>query len=170
MQPRVDIVALPEHATAREILRAAVSTKYSRIPIYRDDIDDVVGIVFSKDLLDLVLQPDSGELSRSAVTAAKPATTAAPASAAAGTAAVAVDGTRRSYNYTRSHRENAVANSNTNQNRAGGIGKAKESAAGSSSRSASAGSPSLGKLYSLDIDSISVRSRSSFNKYKAVYP
>lgn len=54
MQPRVDVVALPVDATARQILETAAATKYSRIPIYREDIDHVVGVVFAKDLLDLV--------------------------------------------------------------------------------------------------------------------
>ena len=66
MQPRVDIVALPEHAPALDILMAAVSTKYSRIPIYRDGIDDIVGVVFSKDLLDLILQPIEGGVNSAA--------------------------------------------------------------------------------------------------------
>ncbi len=35
MQPRVDVVALPVHASAREILHTAVISKYSRIPIYK---------------------------------------------------------------------------------------------------------------------------------------
>mmetsp|Transcript_12599 Transcript_12599/g.18925 ORF Transcript_12599/g.18925 Transcript_12599/m.18925 type:complete len:413 (-) Transcript_12599:225-1463(-) len=59
MQPRVDIVALPELASATEILQTAVLTKYSRIPVYRGDIDDIIGIIFSKDLLDYILAPTS---------------------------------------------------------------------------------------------------------------
>ena len=31
-----------------------VSNKYSRIPVYRGDIDNIVGVVFSKDLLDFM--------------------------------------------------------------------------------------------------------------------
>lgn len=52
MQPRVEVLALPESSTARELLKVAVETKYSRIPVYRGGIDDIVGIVFAKDLLD----------------------------------------------------------------------------------------------------------------------
>lgn len=37
----------------------ASETKYSRIPIYRDDVDHIVGVVFSKDLLDLIPLPPS---------------------------------------------------------------------------------------------------------------
>ena len=57
MQPRVDIIALPERASATQILETAVQTKYSRIPVYRGDIDHITGIIFSKDLLDYILVP-----------------------------------------------------------------------------------------------------------------
>lgn len=39
MQPRVDIIALPVEASASAILRTAVLTKYSRLPVYRGLID-----------------------------------------------------------------------------------------------------------------------------------
>lgn len=51
MQPRVDIVALPLGASASTVLRTAVLTKYSRIPIYSTDIDHIVGVVLCKNLL-----------------------------------------------------------------------------------------------------------------------
>ncbi len=57
MTPRVEMVALSTEANALDILQTAATTKYSRIPIYRDDIDHIVGVVFSKDLLDLVHNP-----------------------------------------------------------------------------------------------------------------
>ena len=52
MQPRVDIVALPLEATASTLLRTAVLTKYSRMPIYKGDIDHIVGVALAKDLLE----------------------------------------------------------------------------------------------------------------------
>ena len=58
MQPRVDMIALPESASATEILNLAISTKYSRIPIFRGDIDNIVGVVFTKDLLDFMNIPN----------------------------------------------------------------------------------------------------------------
>ena len=48
------MMAMSEASSARDILRVAVTSKYSRIPIYRGDIDNIVGLVFSKDLLDLI--------------------------------------------------------------------------------------------------------------------
>ena len=52
MKPRVDIVGVPLSATASDILQIVVENRYSRIPVYRGDVDNVVGIVYSKDLLD----------------------------------------------------------------------------------------------------------------------
>lgn len=57
MQPRVDIVAVPEDATATEILKCTATTKYSRLPVYRGDVDNIIGVVFSKDLLDYMSLP-----------------------------------------------------------------------------------------------------------------
>ncbi len=51
MTPRTDIVALPVAATVREARDAMVESKYSRLPVYRGQIDDVVGIIYVRDLL-----------------------------------------------------------------------------------------------------------------------
>jgi CBS domain containing-hemolysin-like protein len=51
MTPRPDIVALPLGATVREARDAMVESKYSRLPVYRGQIDDVVGIIYVRDLL-----------------------------------------------------------------------------------------------------------------------
>jgi CBS domain containing-hemolysin-like protein len=52
----VDVVALPEDASASQILETALATRYSRIPVYKGDIDNISGVVFSKDLLQYVNQ------------------------------------------------------------------------------------------------------------------
>jgi putative hemolysin len=51
MTPRTDIVALPLSATVREARDTMVESKYSRLPVYRGQIDDVVGIIYVRDLL-----------------------------------------------------------------------------------------------------------------------
>ena len=58
MQPRVDIVGLPETASATKILETALSTRYSRIPVYKDDIDNIVGVIYCKDLLNYMSPPN----------------------------------------------------------------------------------------------------------------
>src|SRR4029450_4665376 len=50
MTPRPDIVALPDTATVREARDGILESKYSRIPVYRDQIDNVQGIISVRDL------------------------------------------------------------------------------------------------------------------------
>lgn len=51
MIPRVDIVALEETASIDEALNVIITTGHSRIPVYRETIDHIVGILYAKDLL-----------------------------------------------------------------------------------------------------------------------
>ncbi|MDQ1639923.1 MAG: magnesium and cobalt exporter, family, partial [Pyrinomonadaceae bacterium] len=51
MTPRPDIVAVPAAATVREARDIMLESKYSRLPIFRDQIDNVEGIIYVRDLL-----------------------------------------------------------------------------------------------------------------------
>ncbi len=51
MTPRTEISALPITATVREARDEIIESKYSRIPVYRDQIDNVEGIIYVRDLL-----------------------------------------------------------------------------------------------------------------------
>jgi CBS domain containing-hemolysin-like protein len=51
MTPRTEIVALPATATVREARDCVLESKYSRLPVYRDQIDDIEGIIYVRDLL-----------------------------------------------------------------------------------------------------------------------
>lgn len=51
MHSRVDIIGLEYEAGYDEVRKTIVETGYSRIPIYGDDLDDVRGILYVKDLL-----------------------------------------------------------------------------------------------------------------------
>ena len=51
MRPRIDIFALDESAKYREIIPEIIKNGYSRIPVYKDSIDSVRGILYVKDLL-----------------------------------------------------------------------------------------------------------------------
>jgi CBS domain containing-hemolysin-like protein len=51
MTPRTDIVALPLSSNVREARDLMVESKYSRLPVYREQIEDVVGIIYVRDLL-----------------------------------------------------------------------------------------------------------------------
>jgi magnesium and cobalt exporter, CNNM family len=49
--PRRDVVALPADASAEEAIRKLVETGHSRAPVYRNDLDDVLGIIHLRDLV-----------------------------------------------------------------------------------------------------------------------
>lgn len=49
--PRVKISAIEEDQSLDELRDLIVDSGYSRIPVYRDTIDDIIGIVYVKDLL-----------------------------------------------------------------------------------------------------------------------
>lgn len=56
--PRPDIVAVSEDTTLEEALNLYREGGYSRMPVYRDDLDHVTGILFVKDLLPRVIRGD----------------------------------------------------------------------------------------------------------------
>jgi putative hemolysin len=51
MIPRVDIVALDETASLEEALELVIAHGHSRVPVYRDTIDQIIGILYAKDML-----------------------------------------------------------------------------------------------------------------------
>jgi len=52
MTPRPDIVALPVEASVREARDVMIESKYSRLPVYRQQIDNVEGLIYVRDLLE----------------------------------------------------------------------------------------------------------------------
>lgn len=51
MTPRTEIEALPMTATVGEARDRVIESKYSRLPVYREQIDNVEGIIYMRDLL-----------------------------------------------------------------------------------------------------------------------
>ena len=49
LTPRVDIVAIEDTTDSSEIARLFAETGYSRLPVYHDDIDNIIGIIHEKD-------------------------------------------------------------------------------------------------------------------------
>jgi CBS domain containing-hemolysin-like protein len=50
MTPRVDVVALQAPVTVADVARAVRESGHSRFPVYEEDLDDLLGILFVKDL------------------------------------------------------------------------------------------------------------------------
>lgn len=61
MVPRVDMTAMEDTATISEVLRVMRQTGFSRIPIYHENIDRIVGIAHIKDLLETVLDQHASD-------------------------------------------------------------------------------------------------------------
>ena len=51
MVPRTQVIALPENATFDETMTLAVESELSRIPVFRETMDDIVGVLYVKKLL-----------------------------------------------------------------------------------------------------------------------
>ena len=51
MTPRVDMICVPVDCKFDELLETLTSTGHSRIPVYENDLDNIRGIIYAKDLL-----------------------------------------------------------------------------------------------------------------------
>lgn len=64
MVQRMDIVAVPITATYTEIVDIFKESKFSRLPVYEENLDNIVGLVFAKDLLFLDCNNDEFEITK----------------------------------------------------------------------------------------------------------
>lgn len=55
MTHRTNIVALPVTTTLEELTGVLAEEKYSRVPIYDEDIDDIIGVISIKDIVQFVI-------------------------------------------------------------------------------------------------------------------
>ena len=51
MTPRVDIIAVSKNAGIETIINTITESGHSRLPLYNDDLDEILGIIYAKDLL-----------------------------------------------------------------------------------------------------------------------
>lgn len=59
MIPRIDTVFISEDAEMEESLVKLIDSGHSRFPVYRETIDDVVGILYAKDLLKYLVKDEN---------------------------------------------------------------------------------------------------------------
>ena len=52
--PRSDIIAVPETISFRALVTAFADAEHSRLPVYRDSLDEVVGMVHIKDVFEIL--------------------------------------------------------------------------------------------------------------------
>lgn len=61
MTPRVDVVAVDVHDSTEHIKNVFLEEKYSRIPVYDESRDNIVGILYERDLFSAIIERGSTE-------------------------------------------------------------------------------------------------------------
>lgn len=61
MVPRIEMATVPATAGMAEIIQIMVETGHSRIPVYQDHLDHIVGVIHAKDLLPLCARHEAGD-------------------------------------------------------------------------------------------------------------
>ena len=51
MRSRVDVIAVDTETSFKKLLHIIGESKYSRLPVYGEDLDHIVGLLYAKDLL-----------------------------------------------------------------------------------------------------------------------
>jgi CBS domain containing-hemolysin-like protein len=72
MVPRTDMVFIEEHKTLRQAVSLALRSGFSRIPVIREGLDDVVGVLYLKDIIKRVFDSPSAETSERVVSMMRP--------------------------------------------------------------------------------------------------
>jgi CBS domain containing-hemolysin-like protein len=79
MVPRADIIAIKADTTVRAALHVFAEEQHSRLPVYRENLDDVLGMVHVKDVITLLDQSTDGDAEPPALsTILRPALIVAP--------------------------------------------------------------------------------------------
>lgn len=55
MIPRIDMVCIEKNASLNELIKMGVEKGHSRIPVFEESIDNIIGLIYIKDLLELLL-------------------------------------------------------------------------------------------------------------------
>lgn len=65
MVPRIDVVGFRLDSTVQDVLKVVAEKKFSRYPVYEDDLDSIIGIITVKDLLDFLAKGEPTKFSLS---------------------------------------------------------------------------------------------------------
>src|SRR5262249_38836032 len=64
MIPRTEMVALEERASFAEVVRQFQVSGYSRLPVYSENLDEIIGVLLSKDVMPFLLKQDEFDLNK----------------------------------------------------------------------------------------------------------
>ncbi len=62
MTPRTEIVGIEAEASFQDAVKKAVQAGHSRLPVYKERIDEVIGVFYIRDAVSLLADPESGDL------------------------------------------------------------------------------------------------------------
>jgi putative hemolysin len=72
MTPRTQIVAIDVNSSVEKLLQLITSRSHTRIPVYRDDLDNIEGFIHERDLLRLWQQAETASSQRTLARLARP--------------------------------------------------------------------------------------------------
>jgi len=64
MVPRTEIVAVPDDSTVASVVQLLRQSPFTRLPVYRDDLDHVVGVIHVKDAVGATPERSVAEIMR----------------------------------------------------------------------------------------------------------
>lgn len=64
LTPRVDITAIDVNASKDKITKIIIDERYSRIPVYKDDIDNIIGVLHTRDYLEELIIGKTPDIKR----------------------------------------------------------------------------------------------------------
>jgi CBS domain containing-hemolysin-like protein len=60
MVPRIDVFAMDVNTSPPEAIKMALESGHSRLPVYEDSIDNIIGLLYAKDLLEWQVEGENG--------------------------------------------------------------------------------------------------------------
>ncbi len=64
LTPRVDITAIEVNDDVRDIAKLILSERYSRIPVYKDTLDNIIGILHTRDFLEAIVNGETPNIQK----------------------------------------------------------------------------------------------------------
>jgi len=64
LTPRVDITAIEANDDVRDIAKLILSERYSRIPVYKDTLDNIIGILHTRDFLEAIVNGETPNIQK----------------------------------------------------------------------------------------------------------
>lgn len=64
LTPRVDITAVDLSEDVKDVAKLILSERYSRIPVYKDSLDNIVGILHTRDFLEAMIHGEKPEIAK----------------------------------------------------------------------------------------------------------